>query len=427
MMKIEQAKRAQKVVCGILCALPLIACSDGGGTSDPSGSSGPPATGAPHGNDGDNGHGSVTPDAGGGGKGPTTDAGGGTQDDAGKGGGPAPVCVPGLPSEVSDLESMTSQSTVSSKTPMGTRFETPATHVATSAELAFLGDASKSPDVPSSLSGMKMKAFPVTLYPSGAPTPADINQHGIGDCDGDTAMASMAYMNADFVKSIITDNHDNTYSIAMYDPHGKPFTVKVDNRFLADSGGSIQAVTGKNDVANWATVLEKAVMKYNQVYNFIDDIQGIGSEHLTPLFTGEGGSLAFDRGVLSPEQLTRVVKASLAAGKFVSGGFGDEKALGKYQAITAHGYAVFVPADSQTMVSMRNPWGVSPLASGGFDTTTDGVLNVPKASEWAKEIDLRIIDPGKACSAGVTSPYVPVATRVMGAPRITERHVPLAR
>src|SRR5262249_44932242 len=262
---------------------------------------------------------------------------------------PPAVCVPGLPSSVSDLESMTSQSTVSTKTPMGTKFETPAKHVPTSDELSFLGDAAKSPDVPSSLSGMHMKAFPVTLYPSGTPTPADINQHAIGDCDGDTAMASMAYMNPDFVKTIITDNHDDTYSVAMYDPKGKPLTVRVDNKFLADGGGSITAATGKNDVADWATVLEKAGMKYNQVYDFVDDMQGSGSEHLTPLFTGEGGTFPFDRGVLSPDQIPRVVKASLAAGKFISGGFGNEKSLGKYKAITAHGYAVFVPAENQTM------------------------------------------------------------------------------
>jgi hypothetical protein len=264
----------------------------------------------------------------------------------------------------------------------------------------------------------------VTLYPTGKPAPSDINQHAIGDCDGDTAMASMAYMNPAFVKGIIEDHHDGTFTVAMYDPMGHPLPVSLDSKFLADSGNGLAAVSGKNGVADWATVLEKAVMKYNEVFDFIGDIEGIGSEHLTPLFTGDGNSLAFDRGALSPEELTRVVKDSLAAGKFISGGFGKETPLGKVQSITAHGYAVFIPANDDTMVSMRNPWGVSPYANGGgFDTTTDGVLDIPKSKVWADDIDLRIIDPGAACSHGVTTPYTPTAAQLRTTDiRITEQH-----
>jgi hypothetical protein len=403
----------------VALALALVACSTADeGTS--SGGAAPPPSG--------NGNGDGT-----GQHDPARDAGTSTGHDAGivdptgDSGSDASVeyhCDQGLPKSLNDLKALVTQSTVSKVTPMGTNFETPAKHVATSAELAFLKDAAQSPAIQSSLSGLHMQAFTVKLYPSGAPSPADINQHAIGDCDGDTAMASMAYMNPAFVQRIITDNHDNTFTVAMYDPMGHPLEVKVDNKFLADSGNHIGAVSGKNDVATWSTVLEKAVMKYNSVFNFIGDIEGIGSEHLTPLFTGEGGSFAFDRGALTPAQLTRAVTESLAAGKFISGGFGNETPLGKVKSITAHGYAVFVPADSATMISMRNPWGVSPLAdNSGFDASTDGVLDIPPTKEWASDIDLRIIDPGAACGPGMTTPYVPKAAQIVTKDvRITERH-----
>jgi hypothetical protein len=306
---------------------------------------------------------------------------------------------------------MTTGSTVSQITRMGTRYDDSTKHAITSDDLAFLHDASKEPAIPGSTSGLQLKPLSVKLYPSssGAPEPADINQHAIGNCDGDTAFASMAYLNAPFVKSLITDNHDNTFTVAMYDPMGNRITVSLDNQFLVDGGGNIGAVSGKNGVADWATVLEKATMKYIQIFPVVSDIGGIGSEHQTPMFTGVGGSFAFDRGKLSPADLTRVVKASLAAGKIVSGGFGIEGlALASgLETVTAHGYAVFVPKDANTMISMRNPWGLDPTASG-YNASTDGVLDIPADTTWAGTIDLRIIDPGDACGAGMTQPYLPL-------------------
>ena len=298
---------------------------------------------------------------------------------------------------------------------MGTRYDDSAKHTATNDDLAFFHDATKQPPIPGSTSGLHLKAMPVTLYPSGGglPTPADINQHAIGNCDGDTAFASMAYLNPAFIKSLISDNHDNTFNVAMYDPRGVRMSVTVDNQFLVDSSNNLGAVSGKNGVADWATVLEKATMKYVKVFPVVDDIGGIGSEHQTPMFTGVGDSFAFDRGALSPAELTRVVKAALAAGKIISGGFGVEgmKIPNGMQSVTAHGYAVFVPKNDSIMISMRNPWGLDPTDKG-YDSSTDGVLDIPPDQAWAATIDLRIIEPGDACSAGATQPYLPLQSDI---------------
>ena len=338
---------------------------------------------------------------------------------------PPPSCTSGLPASIADLAAKSSDDTTSRNTPLGRRYDAVAGHVATTQELAFLHDAHAQPAIPGSTSGLKWKSATVTLYPSGAlPVPADVNQHAIGNCDGDTAFASLAYLDPSFIQRIITDNRDGTFTVAMYDPKGQRLAVSLDAQFLFDGGGSIGEVSGKGGVADWATVLEKATMKYIQVFPVVGDIGGIGSEHQTPMFTGAGGSVAFDRGKLSPVELTRVVKAVLAAGKVVSGGFGIEgKALANgFQTVTAHGYAVLPPKTDAFMIAMRNPWGVEPTAKG-YDGSTDGVMDIPPAADWAGTIDIRVIDPGDACGPGVTAPYVPPASATRASDvNITELH-----
>jgi len=282
--------------------------------------------------------------------------------------------------------------------------------VPTATELSFLGDASQQPAIPKDVTGGHLQAFTVKLYPWGNPIPADINQHMIGNCDGDSAMASMAYVAPAFVKSLITDNGNGTFSVAMYDPKGQRLTVKVDSQFLADASNNLGAVSAKDGSADWATVLEKAIMKYLKVYPVVGDIGGIGSEHTTPIFTGVGNSFSFDRGKLTPAQLARAVKVSLGNGKFVTGGFGSTLAIGKDNTVTGHGYACVIAQDTAALFGMRNPWGVNPTNDGsGYDKSTDGVLNIPSSGSVPPVIDLRIVFPGAAGTAGVATPYVPPA------------------
>jgi hypothetical protein len=188
-----------------------------------------------------------------------------------------------------ELLNWSSQSSYSSQTPMGRHYEN--RHVTTDADRDWLATASNEPDLLPSASGYTLRSYAVNLYPFGEPVPADINQHGIGDCSALAVLAELAYRFPDFIKSIITDHKDGTYTVAMYDPQGNPVNVRVQSTFLGDNNG-IGASTGKKGEANWATVMEKAIMKWNKIYQANPDINGIGSEHVAPLFTGEGNSFA---------------------------------------------------------------------------------------------------------------------------------------
>lgn len=306
-------------------------------------------------------------------------------------------------SSISDLMTYSSGSTYSAKTPMGVHFEN--LHVTTDDDIKWLNDPDSEPPVPSSASDLHWATFHVNLYLYGKPDPVDVNQHAIGDCDGLAALACMAYEAPDFIKKIIKDNGDGTYTVSMYDPKGKAITVTVNSEFLAGSGSEIEACSAQgSNVATWATVLEKAVMKYNVIYKFIDDIGGIGSEYATPLFTGQGNSFAFAPGALTPQHLQKVVRTCLAKGEFITGGFNiADQVLGNDLTVTGHAYTVVISTDPAALFSMRNPWGFSPATNG--TNQDNGVLNVPNIGSIVSTIDVRIIDPGAAGDKGTSVPY----------------------
>lgn len=298
-------------------------------------------------------------------------------------------------------------STHSSRTPMGVHFEGLLAKVPSADERAFLSDAQREPSVPPSVSSLHFEAFPVDLYPNGAPSPADVNQHAIGDCSAASVWASLAMQAPELIQSIIADHGDGTFGVRVFDPAGRRFVIEVDSKFLARSPNALEAVSAKSGKADWATVLEKAALKYLEVYPVVGRIGGIGSELASPIFTGSGDSYAYYPGKLTPSQLTRVVREELARGKLVIGGFHEELPIGDVKTVTAHAYMIAVPATPSAMVTMRNPWGASPRTSGGYDRTRDGLIDVPATADWAATVDLRIIAPGAASGPGTTQPYAP--------------------
>ena len=305
-----------------------------------------------------------------------------------------------LDANMDDLMPYSNGRTLSTLTPMGKRFEN--RHVTTQADKTWLANAANEPSLLGSAPSLtQLKEFPVTLYPYGTPKPADVNQHAIGDCSAVAVFASFAYLYPDFIKDIITDNGDKTYTVAMFDPQGNPVNVTVSSKFLADGNGKIGAVTGKSDRATWATVLEKALMKWQKIYKVNEDIGGIGTEHVAPIFTGDGDSFAFSANRLNSADLRRAVEVSLNQGKITIGGFtkSDLPVSGNHKTVSAHAFTLMYSLDNAALFSMRNPWG----GEG------DGVLNIPNNSVIPPLIDLRIVNPGKAAkyAKGLPGPYTP--------------------
>ena len=294
--------------------------------------------------------------------------------------------------------------TKNDNTPMGNHYDN--RHVTTDEDRQWLSIATNEPDLLPSAGGYTLRKYDVNLYPFGDPVPADVNQHGIGDCSALAVLAEMAYLFPDFIKAIVDDHGDGTYTVAMYDPQGKPVDVTVQSTFLGDNNG-IGASSGKDGKANWATIMEKAIMKWNKIYQVNPDIYGIGSEHVAPLFTGDGSSFGISPNSLLPKQHAQAARIALEERMIVIGGFNIGGLSYNYgpQTVTAHAYSFMLSTDWEAMFAMRNPWGNSP----GGTKTDDGVVNIYNDGVIPPTIDMRIIYPGAALDYAVKEliPYAP--------------------
>jgi len=294
---------------------------------------------------------------------------------------------------INDLIASKGSSTFSAITPMGRQHEND--REATAADLKWLADPAEEPE-PFGDGGTKMawNTFNVvSIYPNGNPVMSDVNQRWVGDCCACAVIASMAYLYPRFVKHIIKDNMDKTYTVTMYDPKGKQISVGVGGDYFIGNSGDLGALGGRNKEVTWATILEKAMIKWNQIYQGSSNVGGIGTEYVSAIFTGDGESVGFGANALIAEDLQRAVEVSLKQGRLVIGGFtrSGEQVDQNWQTTSGHAFTFILPDDNTHLFKMRNPWG----------GTTDGVMKVKDDGRIPPMIDLRICAPGAAKNYGV--------------------------
>lgn len=301
----------------------------------------------------------------------------------------------GTATNIDDLMHLSHGSTHSASTPMGEFCEK--RHKTTDSDLEWLANPENEPTVVVENPTYTWHECDVTLYPYGSPVPADVNQHGIGDCSALAVFGSMAYLYPEFIKSIITDNGNHTYTVKMFDPEGKRIDITLSSKFLFDEDMNLGCVTGKHDVACWSTVLEKAIMKWNSIYHCNPMLDGIATEHTSPLFVGNGDSFAFSQHVLDYEQMEKAVTVLLNQGWLVIGGFEqDGKVIGggPYKTVSAHAFTFVLDDSTDALYGMRNPWGYANGSDSG--DPRDGVAAIVNDGRTQPMIDLRVCHPGAA-------------------------------
>ena len=288
--------------------------------------------------------------------------------------------------------------THSSVTPMGQHFERYA--AATDEDKAWLANPSNQPDMDyHELSGdsRTWRSATITLYPmnNATPVPADINQHGIGDCCMCAVFASFAYIYPEWIKSIIEKNGNN-YTVHMFDPKGNPVDVVVDNKVFSNGSNDIFQISGKNGKYNWATIMEKALMKWETRFK-CNKIGGIGTEHAAPPFTGNGDSYSFDWGdKLYNAEYPLLVNYAIDNGMISVGGFHESDVMmGDLGSVTGHAFTVMKADEgADYLFVMRNPWGNEPGSGSTPNNRTDGKLKIPNDHEKLRLIDFRFVFPG---------------------------------
>ena len=167
----------------------------------------------------------------------------------------------------------------------------------------------------------------------------------------------------------------------------------VDNKLMCNSSGSCGQVFGKNNKYNWATILEKALLKWESRFK-CNKIEGIPKQHVTPLFTGNGDSFVFDPFKLYNSELRMIVDAKLREGKIIVGGFRESGYVcgdPNTKTVTGHAFSVMLPdEDSDCLFVMRNPWG----QAGENNPRLDGKLLIPDDDVVPPLIDICIMEPG---------------------------------
>ena len=320
------------------------------------------------------------------------------------------------PDKIDHLIAKAKNFTKVDNTPMGTSFSS-LKYLATEEQLAWLADPTKNPDA--DVAGYPEKNYEwrlpenFVMFPYEKPIPADNNQSSIGDCCLIAFMATLSYSAPDYIKNIIKKT-EKGYEITMYDPKGKAITVGVNQELLhAGTSKTLPVCKSKNNVACWSSLMEKATMKYLQIFPYCKTLRGIPTDIAAAIFTGDGeGWWWWPECGLTGSEYKKVVSLLLKRGYGVIGGFqkGEVKVDDVTKSLTGHAYSFFFPQKSDALFCMRNPWG-SCYGDTGTGATRDGVMNVYDDGSVPPILDVRIVSLGAAREYLVErfTPYYPPA------------------
>lgn len=165
--------------------------------------------------------------------------------------------------------------------------------------------------------GAQIKAYDISLFPNGSPALADIQQEGMIQTNALGVLKDMACMYPGFIKSIIRQEAPDSFRVNMFDPDGNPIRVCVSNRFPQIDKQIFS--TGENGTHNWLSMLEKAIMKWLNVYNNHMPIAFYSAEWITPMLTGDGRSFCIQPGRMTGKELAKVVNTCRQNGMMVNG------------------------------------------------------------------------------------------------------------
>lgn len=200
----------------------------------------------------------------------------------------------------------------------------------------------------------------------------DVQQGQVGDCYFVAVLAAIARVRPDFIKSMIKDNGDGTYTVTFHTKQGfsglfgsrSNKSVTVDSKFWTDGKGNPvyakkgdTAADGKPEL--WVMVVEKAWAKLHGSYTDIEG--GKVDDDAREAVTGKDVDYV-DPTDFTDAELTKKVEAAWKAKKpVIFWSHGDEKSkkLTKNGVVTNHEYAL--NGVSGGKFNLYNPWGYNHL------------------------------------------------------------------
>jgi hypothetical protein len=177
----------------------------------------------------------------------------------------------------------------------------------------------------------------------------DIHQGGLGDCYFLAALGEVAKNDPDFIRQMIRDNGNGTYTVTLY--QFEPVQVTVSPSDFAPNGVNSQPDEGVIDGQKelWPQIIEAAYAKLEGGYGKIGN-GGYPSDAMETL-TGFNASWS------SPGSFEQI-KSDLAKGKLVTLDTPDEPL--PYDLLSSHSYMVigtYTDLQGNNYVKLQNPWG----------------------------------------------------------------------
>jgi hypothetical protein len=224
----------------------------------------------------------------------------------------------------------------------------------------------------------------------------DVDQGLLGDCSFMASLASVAALNPDFIREMITDNHDGTYTVRLYNSSGEAEFITVDAQLYRDQDG--KPVYGQRDTRQeiWPAIAEKAFAMMKGGYENIESLNSRetlraipGLEYASQYQLKEGtvsnnwGTFSYE---MSPNQIFNWISSSLERGHPVTAGTHDPDEGVVYdetnQLEKSHAYSILrtYEEDGEQWVVLRNPWGHKEYQNDNYDNNgrdpDDGVFRM---------------------------------------------------
>ncbi|MEJ2407576.1 MAG: C2 family cysteine protease, partial [Candidatus Thiodiazotropha sp.] len=190
----------------------------------------------------------------------------------------------------------------------------------------------------------------------------------VGDCSMMATISSVASLNPNFIHDAIVDNHNNTYTVRLYNSRGKAEYITVDGELYRESGGNGRPIYAYGRQLNeiWPGIIEKAYAKMEGGYANIES--RTASDTIKAL---TGVSAHFSPHQIPPSLIYDAIGSSLARGMpVVAASYNDSSRYVGTQIVQYHSYSVLrvYEENGQQWIVLRNPWGNHEYQNDNYET-----------------------------------------------------------
>ena len=259
------------------------------------------------------------------------------------------------------------------------------------------------------------------LFAKGGPSINDITQGNIGDCSLLSALQAVVETAPDFIKSMIVQNPNDTYSVRFF-KDGVPHWVTVDGNTYSSGTNSA--------TSSWAAIVERANVGFEATYlNEVNDYSSLpgGYEKLGEI---TGDAYTTFRAVYTTEEKWNttdfdLLKTAVLNGQpvqFSSWDSSQNAVTGQTNLVDGHAFAIIGFDDVTNDFILANPWGAfrNDGVQGTFEASMDqmwqkgnystgiAIVNSTGASDAAGQLVHAMAAMSTPPSAALTTAALPV-------------------